>query len=149
MRAVMQRVTEASVSVDEVIIGAISKGWLVLLGVCKDDAEADLAYIIDKTLNLRAFPDAEGKMNLSVTDTGGDLLVVSQFTLYGDTRKGRRPGFADAAPPNQANAMYERFLKELQKSGLKVASGKFQAHMEVRLVNDGPVTFILDSRKTI
>jgi len=145
----MQRVSEASVSVDKVTIGTIEKGWLILLGVGKDDTDEDLNYILDKTVNLRAFPDNNGKMNLSVTEIGGDILVVSQFTLYGDTRKGRRPGFADAAPPEKANMMYERFLSQLRLSGLNVASGKFQADMDIRLTNSGPVTFILDSRKAI
>lgn len=149
MRVVMQRVSEASVSVDKVTIGTIEKGWLILLGVGKDDTDEDLNYILDKTVNLRAFPDNNGKMNLSVTEIGGDILVVSQFTLYGDTRKGRRPGFADAAPPEKANMMYERFLSQLRLSGLNVASGKFQADMDIRLTNSGPVTFILDSRKAI
>jgi D-tyrosyl-tRNA(Tyr) deacylase len=149
VRVVMQRVSEASVSVDKVTIGTIEKGWLILLGVGKDDTDEDLNYILDKTVNLRAFPDNNGKMNLSVTEIGGDILVVSQFTLYGDTRKGRRPGFADAAPPEKANMMYERFLSQLRLSGLNVASGKFQADMNIRLTNSGPVTFILDSRKAI
>jgi len=147
VRVVMQRVSEASVSVDGATVGAIAQGWLVLVGVRGDDSDEDLAYILDKTVNLRAFPDAEGKMNLSVLDVGGAMLIVSQFTLYGDTRKGRRPGFSDAAPPEKANAMYERYVAELRKTGLSVATGQFQSHMQVKLVNDGPVTFMLDSRK--
>ena len=147
MRIVMQRVENAAVVVNKETVGSIGQGWLILVGVRSDDTDEDLKYILDKSLNLRAFPDSEGKMNLSVVDIGGDLLVVSQFTLYGDTRKGRRPGFSDAAPPELAKAMYESYVAELKKSGLKVDTGIFQADMKVSLTNEGPVTFILDSRK--
>lgn len=147
MRAVLQRVSKASVTVEGKVVGQIDRGWLVLLGVTAADGPTDVAYLADKVLNLRAFPDAEGKMNLSVTDVGGGLLVVSQFTLYGDCRKGRRPGFSDAAPPAQADALYQSFVAKLRETGIKVETGQFQAHMDVALNNDGPVTFLLDSLK--
>lgn len=148
MRAVLQRVSEASVTVDGRTIGAIERGWLVLLGVTAADGPADVAYLSDKILNLRAFPDEAGKMNLSVLDVGGSLLVVSQFTLYGDCRKGRRPGFSDAAPPAQADALYQSLVTTLRTAGVKVETGQFQAHMDVALRNDGPLTLLLDSQKT-
>lgn len=153
MRAVLQRVSRASVTVGAAqgspeVTGAIERGWLVLLGVGQGDLPQDAAYLADKTLNLRAFPDADGKMNLSVVDVQGELLAVSQFTLYGDCRQGRRPGFSDAAPPAVANELYEVFVAKLRASGLKVGTGKFQNHMDVELLNDGPVTFLLDSKKS-
>ena len=148
MRAVIQRVSEARVSVEGETIGSIGRGWLILLGIRTDDSDEDLTYLLEKSINLRAFPDAEGKMNLSIADIGGEFLVVSQFTLYADTRKGRRPGFADAAPPEIANRIYEQYISGLRKSGLAVATGKFQADMKISLINEGPVTFILDSRKS-
>lgn len=147
MRAVLQRVAQASVKVEQQIVGEIAAGWLVLLGVKAGDNASDVDYLADKTLNLRAFPDGDGKMNLSVLDTRGGLLVVSQFTLYGDCRKGRRPGFSLAAPPAVADELYQRYVAKLRESGLKVETGRFQAHMDVALVNDGPVTFLLDSSK--
>jgi len=147
MRAVLQRVARASVTVAGEVVGRIEGGWLVLLGVGQGDGAAEAAYLADKTLNLRAFPDADGKMNLSVRDTGGAALVVSQFTLYGDCRKGRRPGFTDAAPPDMANELYRTYCDALRAGGLRVETGRFQAHMDVELLNDGPVTFLLDSGK--
>ncbi|MGI8555645.1 MAG: D-aminoacyl-tRNA deacylase [Pyrinomonadaceae bacterium] len=147
MRAVVQRVPHAQVSVDEKIVGEIGKGILVLLGVAADDAEKDALYLVEKTLNLRIFEDAEDKMNLSLLDIAGELLVVSQFTLYGDARKGRRPSFITAAPPEKANALYEFFVAEARKQIAKVETGRFQAMMDVELINEVPVTILLDSRK--
>lgn len=147
MRAVIQRVSRAKVSVGEEVTGEIGKGILILLGVSVEDAERDASYLIEKTLNLRIFEDAEDKMNLSLLDIKGELLVVSQFTLYGDARRGRRPSFIEAAPPERANRLYEFFVSEARKQITKVETGKFQAMMDVELVNDGPVTILLDSRK--
>jgi D-tyrosyl-tRNA(Tyr) deacylase len=147
MRAVLQRVSEARVRVNGKIVGEIGRGLLVLLGVGQGDGEADARFLAEKTAGLRIFEDAQGKMNLSVEETGGAVLVVSQFTLYGDCRQGRRPGFSAAAPPELADALYRQFVDGLQKRGLPVATGIFQAEMAVELVNDGPVTFLLDSRK--
>jgi D-tyrosyl-tRNA(Tyr) deacylase len=128
-------------------VGDIAGGWLVLLGVGKGDELRDATFLAEKTAHLRAFPDHQGKMNLSVLDSGGSVLVVSQFTLYGDCRQGRRPGFSDAAPPEIADQLYRAFIDALRTLGLRVDTGTFQAHMHVSLVNDGPVTFLLDSRK--
>lgn len=147
MRAVVQRVKGAQVKVDGATIGEINKGLLVLLGVENNDTTEDLHYLAAKILELRTFEDEFSKMNLSVQDIKGEIMVVSQFTLLGDCRKGRRPSFTDAAPPHLARDLYEQFISYLSKSNLKVAQGEFQAMMEVHLVNDGPVTFILDSRK--
>jgi len=147
MRAVIQRVSEASVTVDNQVVGRVGPGFLILLGVGQGDTEADVAYLAEKVANLRIFEDAEGKMNLSLLDTGGGALVISQFTLYGDARKGRRPGFSDAAPPEEANRLYEAFSARLAGYSIRVERGVFQAHMTVALVNDGPVTLLLDSRK--
>ena len=147
MRAVIQRVSRAKVTVGDGITGEIGKGILILLGVSVKDSEKDAAYLLEKTLNLRIFEDAEDKMNLSLLDISGELLVVSQFTLYGDVRKGRRPSFIEAAPPEKANALYEYFVAEARKKVERVATGKFQAMMDVELVNDGPVTILLDSEK--
>ena len=148
MRAVIQRVSSAKVSVDGEVISSISKGLLVLLGVAEDDAETDARYLADKTAHLRIFEDDAEKMNLSVIDINGEILVVSQFTLYGDCRKGRRPSFTDAARPPKAGALYETYVSVLSDMGLNPKSGVFQAHMEVELINDGPVTILLDSKKT-
>lgn len=145
MRALLQRVTEAQVVVDQSITGEIGPGLLVLLGVSKKDTEIDAEFVAQKTLNLRVFEDEQGKMNRSVLDTGGSLLVVSQFTLYGDCRKGRRPSFDDAAPAEQARSLYEHFVAVTSRS-LRVETGIFQADMAVSLTNDGPVTLILESR---
>jgi D-tyrosyl-tRNA(Tyr) deacylase len=147
MRAVLQRVSRASVRVEGQVVGEIGRGWLVLLGVGAKDGPDEAAQLADKTLNLRAFPDDDGKMNRSVQDVGGGVLVVSQFTLYGDCRKGRRPGFSDAAPAAQAQDLYERFVAAIRAAGGPVATGRFQTHMDVELVNDGPVTLLLDSDK--
>jgi D-tyrosyl-tRNA(Tyr) deacylase len=147
MRAVLQRVSEARVRVNGEIVGEIGRGLLVLLGVGQGDGEADVRFLTEKTAGLRIFEDAQGKMNLSVEDIAGAVLVVSQFTLYGDCRQGRRPGFSAAAPPELADALYRQFVDGLRKRGLPVATGIFQAEMAVELVNDGPVTLLLDSRK--
>jgi D-tyrosyl-tRNA(Tyr) deacylase len=147
MRCIIQRVSRAKVSVDGEIVGEISEGILVLLGVSREDSEKDADYLLEKTLNLRIFEDAEEKMNLSLLDINGELLVVSQFTLYGDVRKGRRPSFIKAAIPEQAKSLYEYFVSEARKQIKKVETGEFQAMMDVELVNDGPVTIMLDSEK--
>jgi D-tyrosyl-tRNA(Tyr) deacylase len=147
MRIILQRVKEASVKVEGDVIGQIGKGALVLLGAGKEDSEHDVEYLVDKILNLRIFEDEAGKMNLSVIDSGGEVLVVSQFTLYGDCRKGRRPSFDKAAPPEVAENLYELFVKKIRERGLKVETGKFRAMMDVHLVNWGPVTLMLDSKK--
>lgn len=147
MRTIIQRVKEARVEVNGVIIGQIGKGALVLLGAGKEDTEHDVEYLVDKIVNLRIFEDEEGKMNLSVLDSGGEVLVVSQFTLYGDCRKGRRPSFDKAAPPEVAENLYELFVKKVRERGVKVETGKFRAMMDVHLVNWGPVTLMLDSKK--
>jgi D-tyrosyl-tRNA(Tyr) deacylase len=146
MRAVIQRVSQASVTVDGETTGEIKNGLLVLLGVEQNDEEKDLQHVLKKTIGLRIFDDAEGKMNLAMKDVGGKLLVVSQFTLLGDTRKGNRPGFGNAAPPDQANQMYEEFIRRARELGVDVQTGKFRADMKVSLVNDGPVTILIDSR---
>ncbi|MCX7715511.1 MAG: D-aminoacyl-tRNA deacylase [Clostridia bacterium] len=147
MRAVVQRVSNASVCVDNVVIGSIDKGLLIFLGVGQDDSCEDALYLAEKILSLRIFEDADEKMNLSIKDISGELLVISQFTLYGDCRKGRRPSFDKAGEPNMANTLYEEFIALCKKSGLAVKSGKFGADMKVSLLNDGPVTLILDSKK--
>jgi D-tyrosyl-tRNA(Tyr) deacylase len=145
VRVLIQRVTSASVTVDGKITGQIGGGLLVLLGVAKPDTAVDADYLVEKVLNLRVFNDSAGRMNLSLLDTGGGLLCVSQFTLYGDTRKGRRPGFDAAAGPEQARMLYEYFVAAARKAGAHVETGIFQAHMEVALVNDGPVTLMVES----
>ena len=147
MRAVLQRVTRAAVRVGGEMVGEIGPGLVVLLGVARDDADADARYLVEKILHLRVFDDAEGRMNLSVTERGGALLVVSQFTLYGDVRKGRRPSWVEAAPPETAEGLYEFFVAEARRSGARVETGSFRRMMAVELVNDGPVTILLDSRK--
>lgn len=147
MRAVIQRVSRAAVTVDGVVAGAIDRGLLVLLGVASDDSEPTADYIADKIIGLRIFEDEAGKMNLSVADVGGAVLVVSQFTLYGDVRKGKRPSFDRAARPEPANQLYEFVVQRIRASGLRCETGRFQAMMDVELVNDGPVTILLDSEK--
>lgn len=145
MRAVVQRVSEASVTVDGEVVGQIGVGLLVLAAVGREDGEPALAWMADKIVNLRIFSDEAGKFNLSLLDVGGAVLAVSQFTLYGDCRKGRRPSFIDAAPPDEARERFEQFAAHLRATGVEVATGVFQAHMDVRLCNDGPVTILLDS----
>ena len=145
MRAVIQRVRRAKVTVADEVVGEISAGWLVLLGVGPTDTVKQADWLAEKVANLRAFADADGKMNLSVQDVGGSVLVVSQFTLYGDCQKGRRPSFIGAAPPAVAKPLYEAFVTALKMLGVPVATGQFAADMQVELVNDGPVTFILDA----
>ena len=145
MRVVIQRVKEARVEVDAQVTGAIGTGLLVLLGIARTDSAREAEYLVEKVLHLRVFPDAEGKMNRSVAEAGGSLLIVSQFTLYGDCRKGRRPSFDLAASPQQAASLYEYFVDAARKSAVRVETGVFQASMQVYLVNDGPVTIICDS----
>ena len=147
MRAIVQRVKESKVEVKGETVGAIGSGLLIFLGVGQEDAEKDGVYLADKIANLRIFPDEKGLMNLSLLDTGGAALVVSQFTLWGDCRKGRRPSFAKAARPERANELYEHFIGLMKNKGIQVATGRFQEMMDVGLVNDGPVTLMLDSRK--
>jgi D-aminoacyl-tRNA deacylase len=147
MRAVLQRVSRASVEVDGTCVGRIEQGWMILLGVAQGDTENDAAWLAEKVLNLRGFEDDDGKINRSVLDIRGGILVVSQFTLLGDCRGGRRPSFTDAADPATAEKLYLLCTERLALSGLKVATGVFRAMMKVELVNDGPVTFLLDSRK--
>lgn len=148
MRAVVQRVKKSKVDVDEKTIGSIGEGLLVLLGVGEDDTNEDLDYIFDKVINLRIFQDENDKMNNSLLDIGGELLVVSQFTLYGDARKGRRPSFSTSAKPDMANDLYEDFIKKARDKGIKTETGEFGADMQVEILNDGPVTILLDSKKT-
>jgi D-tyrosyl-tRNA(Tyr) deacylase len=145
MRMVIQRVTEASVTVDGNTVGKIGKGIAVLLGVAKGDTEKEAEYLANKLVNLRIFEDEAGKMNLSLHDVGGELLVVSQFTLLGDCRKGRRPGFSNAAPPGEADRLYLYFVEHLRAQGFRVETGQFQAKMLVHILNDGPVTFVIES----
>lgn len=149
MRAVIQRVTEASVKVDGKITGEIGKGILIFLGVGEGDTEKDLKYIADKTIGLRIFSDENDKMNLSVQDIGGEILVVSQFTLYGDCRKGKRPSFSPSMEPVAAKRMYEEFIEYVSEQGIRTAHGIFGADMKVELLNDGPVTILLDSSKIL
>jgi D-aminoacyl-tRNA deacylase len=148
MRAVVQRVSRAKVSVNGSAVGEIGLGLLVLLGVGRGDVVADLDYMVEKILGLRVFEDENGKMNLNVRDVGGSVLAVSQFTLYGDVRRGKRPSFDDAARPEEARNLYEGFIERIRSTGVRCESGQFQARMEVELVNDGPVTILLDSAKT-
>jgi D-tyrosyl-tRNA(Tyr) deacylase len=148
MRAVVQRVSQASVSVEGQTVGRIDRGMVVLLGVAADDSTADAEALADKLLGLRIFDDEQGKMNLALADVGGQVLVVSQFTLLGDCRKGRRPSFTDAAPPELAERLYKHFVELLRSRGVTVATGQFRATMALALVNDGPVTLLVDTRRT-
>lgn len=147
MRAVVQRVTRASVIVNEAVVGEIERGLVILLGVARDDTKGDADYLAEKIAALRIFDDADGKMNLSAKDIDGALLVISQFTLYGDVRRGLRPSWIDAAPPETAEPLYDYFVAQARKTVERVATGSFRADMQVELVNDGPVTILLDSRK--
>ena len=147
MRAVVQRVTRASVQVGEEIIGEIGNGLVVLVGIARDDTKVEAAYLVEKISHLRIFDDEEGKMNLSVKDVNAGLLIVSQFTLYGDVRRGLRPSWIDAAPPEVAEPLYDFFVRQARAAVDEVATGKFQAMMQVELINDGPVTILLDSKK--
>lgn len=147
MRAVVQRVVSSNVKVDGETTGEIDKGLLVLLGVGEDDTPKDTSYMVDKIVNLRIFEDEDEKMNLSLKDVGGELLVVSQFTLYGDCKKGRRPGFSDAARADKADEYYIDFVNQARELGVKTETGRFQTHMMVELINDGPVTLLVDSKK--
>ncbi|MFC1984308.1 D-aminoacyl-tRNA deacylase [Chloroflexota bacterium] len=146
MRVLLQRVTRASVSVDGEVVGRIDQGLVVFVGVANGDTEKDAQYLAQKTVSLRIFPDEEGKFNLSILDIKGELLVVSQFTLLADTRKGRRPNFIEAAPPVQAEEIFERFVEQAHATGLRVETGRFQQYMQVEIHNDGPVTILLDSK---
>jgi D-aminoacyl-tRNA deacylase len=149
MRAVIQRVSQAQVCVDGQVSGSIDRGLLVFLGVAQGDTQQDLEYILNKVSGLRVFEDSEGKMNLDVAEVKGAVLVVSQFTLLGDVRRGKRPSFTDAAPPEIANQLYQEFCQQLESKAIPVQRGVFQADMKVSLINDGPVTIVLDSRKIL
>ena len=145
MRALVQRVSGASVTVHDETVGSISEGLVILVGIHQDDTEEDAAYVVNKTVNLRIFSDADGRFDLSALDTSADLLVISQFTLYGDTRRGRRPSFSHAMPPEPATVLFDHTLRLFEQTGLKVQTGRFQAHMLVSIHNDGPVTIMVDS----
>jgi len=147
MRAVIQRVSSASVRIDKKITGQIGHGLVVLVGIHTDDTNRDLQWLADKIINLRIFNDEQGKMNISLADMSGEMLIISQFTLYGDCRKGRRPGYSNGAPPEIAEPLYLKFVEEVKNHRINVATGTFQTAMEVELVNDGPVTLMLDSEK--
>ena len=149
MKALLQRVTRASVSVAGEVVGRIGRGLVVFVGVASGDTEKDAQYLAQKTVSLRIFSDEEGRFNLSALDIKGELLVVSQFTLLADTRKGRRPSFIEAAPPAQAEEMFERFVEQARATGLRVETGRFQQYMQVEIHNDGPVTILLDSKGKI
>lgn len=149
MRAVIQRVKEAEVRVDDSVTGKINNGLLVFLGVAEDDTDKDLNYLIDKSVNLRIFEDNQGKMNLSLRDIEGEMLVISQFTIMGDARKGRRPSFTGAGNPVKAEAYYNKFIEQIKSTDIKVESGVFAADMDIELINDGPVTILLDSTKLL
>ena len=149
MRAVLTRVTSASVTIDGEVVGSIGKGFLILLGVGPEDNETHCRYLAEKALGLRVFEDENGKMNRSLKDVGGEVLVVSQFTLYGNCRKGRRPSFTEAAPPELGNRLYEQFLKDCESLGFPPQHGRFGADMQVASVNDGPVTLILDTQQLL
>ena len=145
MKALIQRVKKASVAVDGKIVGEIGKGILVFLGIGKDDSDKQISYLVDKIVNLRIFENESKKMDLSLTDLKGELLIISQFTLYGNVKNGRRPDFIDAAKPETAKGLYEKFINECKKHGFKTESGVFGAMMEIELINDGPVTFMIES----
>jgi len=147
MRAVVQRVSQAQVVVEGEVVGRIDRGFVVLLGVAQGDTADDVATMADKLVGLRVFDDAEGKMNLALADVGGAMLVISQFTLLGDCRKGRRPSYVEAAPPDLAEALYELVVAEVRNRGIEVATGRFRTQMDVTLTNDGPVTLLIDTRK--
>lgn len=147
MRAVVQRVSRAAVDIGSITKATIGRGLVIFLGIRNSDDAADLIWMADKIIHLRIFPDGDGKMNTSLADMGGEMLIISQFTLYGDCRKGRRPGFSTAAPPEIAEPLYNHFVEEVRRRGIPVATGTFQAEMAVDLVNDGPVTILLDSEK--
>lgn len=147
MRTVVQRVSRAQVSIENKIKGSIGKGLVVFVGISATDSEKDIQWLAEKIVHLRIFEDDAGKMNTSLTDIEGEMLIVSQFTLYGDCRKGRRPGFSGAAPPLKAEPYYQKFVQEVKSKGIQVATGTFQADMQVELINDGPVTLLLDSEK--
>jgi D-tyrosyl-tRNA(Tyr) deacylase len=149
MKAVLQRVSRASVSVGGEVVGKIGPGLVVLVGVANGDTAEDVTYLVQKTLDMRIFADSEGKFNLAILDTRGDLLLVSQFTLLASTRKGRRPSFTDAAPPALAEELFNQFVAQARASGLKVETGRFQQHMQVEIHNDGPVTIVMDSRERL
>lgn len=147
MRAVVQRTTRARVTVDATVTGAIGPGLVVFLGIHSRDGDKEIRWMAEKIINLRIFEDDEGRMNRSLADNGGEILIVSQFTLYGDCRKGRRPGYSTAAPPEMAEPLYQAFVMEIARQGIRTATGVFQASMQVELVNDGPVTLLIDSEK--
>ena len=149
MKALLQRVTEASVSAGGGVVGRIGRGLVILVGIASGDTEKDINYLVPKIANLRIFPDDEGRFNLSALDIKGELLVVSQFTLLADTRKGRRPSFVEAAPSAEAEGLFERFVEQARATGLKVETGRFQQYMQVEIHNDGPVTILLDSREKL
>jgi D-aminoacyl-tRNA deacylase len=144
MKAVVQRVSKASVTVEGAVVGSIGRGLVVLIGFSQKDTPQDIAPMVEKILNLRIFEDDQGKMNHSLLDVSGEILLVSQFTLLGDTRKGRRPNFMDAAPPEVAQKLYHEFIQEIERQKVKIQTGRFQAHMEVQIYNDGPVTLIVE-----
>ena len=149
MKALVQRVSQASVTVDGKVVGKIGPGLVVLVGVAAEDTEKDVSYLADKVAQLRIFADDAGKFNISALDSGGEMLLISQFTLLADTRKGRRPSFIEAAPPQQAESLFNLFVERMRSTGLKVATGRFQQHMLVEIHNDGPVTIMLDSREKL
>jgi D-aminoacyl-tRNA deacylase len=147
MRTVVQRASRAQVSIDGRVKGRIGLGLVVFVGIRAEDSDSDLKWLAEKIVHLRIFEDDDGKMNRSLTDIGGEMLIISQFTLYGDCRKGRRPGFSAAAPPSIAEPLYQKFICEVETKGIQIATGTFQADMQIELVNDGPVTLLLDSEK--
>lgn len=149
MKALIQRVSKASVSVDGEVVGKIGRGFVVLVGIASQDTERDIDYLVDKIAQLRIFPDKDGKFNISALEIGGEMLLISQFTLLADTRKGRRPSFVGAAPPQQAEALFNLFVDRMRRTCLKVETGRFQAHMLVEIHNDGPVTIMLDSKEKL